>query len=517
MGKMKKEKLFSRKDIRQIRALGMNVADAENQLSAYRQGPRYLQLSRPCRVKDGILSITPSERKKLIELYESESDRYKLIKFVPASGAASRMFTSWFAAAENGGFGSAPLNSKFFHDLSLLPFYPLIKKNKKGNELLGRKDVQAVLEFILGAEGLNYGETPKALIPFHLYPQGSSRTALEEHLIEAARYVRSRDISHLHFTLNKEHKRDITNFLKNEIAGYERLGRIKYKITSSFQSASSNTIAVDENNLPLRNAQGELVFRPGGHGALLSNLNKLAADFIFIKNIDNVAPELLLERNLRFKKMMGGLALKTQREIYSMLRILEAGEPAAAQIAAIVRYCLRTLHVNFPRGFSRLATAKKIPIIFSLLNRPLRICAMVRNEGEPGGGPFWVVEKDRTQTLQIVEYGHVDKSKPEQLEIWSQAKYFNPVDMVCCIKNYRGGKFILDNYVNKEAYLITMKNEKGVSLKALEAPGLWNGSMAYWNTIFVELPLIVFKPVKSVYDLLRPQHSGQNKRPRMSK
>jgi hypothetical protein len=517
MSNMKKKNLFSPKDILQIKALGMGVADVENQLATYRQGPHYLQLDRPCSVKDGISLITPEQRKKLIELYESESGRCKLIKFVPASGAASRMFTSWFAAAENGGFGSAPLNSKFFHDLSLFPFYPLIKENKNGKDLLDRKDVQGLLEFILGAKGLNYGDKPKALIPFHRYPQGSLRTALEEHLIEAAGYVHSGGLSHLHFTLNAEHKQEIAIFLKNEISRYERLGRIKYKVTSSFQSASSNTIAVDENNLPLRNIKGELVFRPGGHGALLSNLNKLAADFIFVKNIDNIAPQPLLERNLLFKKMMGGMALKTQREIYSLLHSLETRELSCAEIDKIVRYCLQTLHITFPRGFSRLATAKKIPIIFSLLNRPLRICAMVRNEGEPGGGPFWVVEKDGTPTLQIVEYGHVDKSKPEQLKIWSQAKYFNPVDMVCCIRNYRGKKFILDNYVNKDAYLITAKNEKGISLRALEAPGLWNGSMAYWNTIFVELPLIVFNPVKSVYDLLRPQHSGQNKKPRKSK
>jgi hypothetical protein len=512
MSKMKKKKLFSRKDIRQMEALGISAAEVENQLSTCRYGPRYLQLSRPCSVKDGIISITPARRKILIDLYDRESDHSKLLKFVPASGAASRMFTSWFTAAENGGFGSAVLDNDFFRDLSLLPFSPLIRENENGKKLLDRKDVPGLLEFILGAGGLNYGHKPKALIPFHRYPRGSIRTALEEHLIEAARYVRSGGVSHLHFTLNPDHEQDVANFLQKGITRYERLGRIKYMVTSSFQSVSTNTIAVDENNLPLRNGGGELVFRPGGHGALLSNLNNLDADLIFVKNIDNVVPQPLLEQNIVFKKMMGGLALQTQKEIHSMLRVLEAGETSARQVDEMLRYCQDTLHVTFPRNFSMQTTARKIPVISSMLNRPLRICAVVRNEGEPGGGPFWVMEKDGTATLQIVEYGHVDKSSPEQLEIWSHAQYFNPVDMVCCIKNYRGGKFALDNYVNKDAYLITTKNEKGIALRALEMPGLWNGSMAHWNTIFVELPLIVFNPVKSVYDLLRPQHLGQIKK-----
>jgi hypothetical protein len=264
-------------------------------------------------------------------------------------------------------------------------------------------------------------------------------------------------------------------------------------------------LAVDENNLPLRNAAGHLIFRPGGHGSLLKNLQQLDADFIFIKNIDNIAPEKLLKKILPYKKMLGGLALQIQQEIFAILNQLDNDQIDSRQLEAIKKYCSR-INIVFPPGMSRQSLKVQKQMIFSSLNRPLRVCAMVRNEGEPGGAPFWVEERDGGQTLQIVESGHVDKNNPKQVKVWSSAQYFNPVDMVCCMRNYRGEKFNLDSYVNPDAFLITRKNEKGRSLKALESPGLWNGGMAYWNTVFVELPIIVFNPVKTVNDLLRAEH-----------
>ena len=502
-----KKSIFSPKDIRQFKSLGISPASVEKQLAIYRQGSRYLKLNRPCAVKDGIVSITPAQKKKLIDLYESESGRYKLIKFVPASGAASRMFADWFSTAEKGTFGSKELDRKFFRDLKRLPFFSLIVENKTGKELLNKKDIKGFLGFILGEGGLNYGNLPKALIPFHRYPEGNLRTALEEHLLEAAGYVAGTNgACRLHFTISTEHKQAISKYLRKLIAKHEDIFRGKYNVTLSHQSVSTNTIAADENNLPLRNAKGELVFRPGGHGALLDNLNNLDADYIFIKNIDNIVPELLSEENISFKKMLGGLAIKISQENFAYLRSLETGDVNFPGIDNIVKHCSQTLSIVFPQGFARQTKKKKIQTLFSLLNRPLRICGMVKNDGEPGGGPFWVAENDGRKTLQIVEGGHVDKKNPEQSTIWSQAKYFNPVDMVCCIKNYRGEKFILDNYVDKKAYLITTKNEKGIKFKALEMPGLWNGGMACWNTVFVELPLRVFNPVKTVYDLIRPEH-----------
>lgn len=498
---------LSAKDIRQIKASGISPAGVKKQLASYRQGPHYLQLNRPCAIDDGIVSLAPKQRKKLIDLYEANAGRYKLIKFVPASGAASRMFTDWFSASEKGSLGSEELDRKFFRDLKKFPFFPIISANKNGAELLGKKDIKGLLKFILGKDGLNYGNLPKALIPFHLYPEGRLCTALEEHLLESAGYLTlANGVSHLHFTLPAEHRQDITKYLEKIARLHEKSYWKKYSITSSVQSVSTNTIAVDENNLPLRNAAGELVFRPGGHGALIANLNNLDADFIFVRNIDNITPELLSKNNTPFRKMLGGMAFKVQQENFAILRQLEDEEPDASALNKIIAYCSQTLSIVFPPGFASLTKKKKVQKLFSLFNRPLRICGVVKNDGEPGGGPFWVEEEDRTQTLQIVESGHVDKSNPAQPAIWAQAGYFNPVDMVCCIRDYRGGKFILDDYIDKKACLITTKNEKGAKFKALEMPGLWNGSMADWNTIFVELPLIVFNPVKTVYDLLRPEH-----------
>lgn len=508
-----KKSIFTLKDIRQIKASGITPGYVEKQLACFRRGPDYLKLNRACVVKDGIVANTPAQRKKLIDLYESEAVRYKLIKFVPAAGAASRMFAGWFSALDTGSFGSRELDRKFFRDLKKLPFFPLITGNKIGKELLWNKNIKDLLKFILGKDGLNYGNLPKALIPFHKYQTGKLRTALEEHLLEASGYVAgTKNISHLHFTISSEYRQEIAKYLKKLIAQHEGDCREKYEITLSEQAVSTNIIAVDETNLPLRDAKGELVLRPGGHGTLLSNLNNLDADFIFVRNIDNIVPEHLSEKHLPFRKMLGGLAIKIQKQNFAFLRALDAGQPDSSGIDKITEYCLKTLNIVFPKGFAGQTKKKKIQTLFSLLNRPLRICGVVKNDGEPGGGPFWVEESDGTQTLQIVEGGHVDKRNPEQSAIWSRAQYFNPVDMVCCIKNYRGEKFILDNYINKKAYLITNKNEKGLKFKALEAPGLWNGSMAYWNTIFVELPLKVFNPVKTVYDLLRLEHLTTSKR-----
>jgi len=503
---MKELNLFTQNDLRRIKKLGLTPCDVAKQRESYRHGSNYLKLNRPCAINDGILSIQKSAMDELVKFYEREAGKLRLLKFVPASGAASRMFAEWFSAMEAGGFDSTALNQSFLRNLKKYPFYSPIKKNKRASEFIEQKNIKNLLDYILSAKGLNFGWLPKALIPFHLYQEREARTALEEHLFEAAQYVRGAgDVCHLHFTISQEHKKDFNNKIKTVKSRYEDLCRIKYKISSSVQSPATNMLAVDENNLLLRDAAGNLIFRPGGHGSLLTNLQNLDADFIFIKNIDNIAPEKLLRKIIPYKKMLGGLALRIQQEIFALLRLMENDEIDSWQIEEIKNYCSR-INIIFPRSMSQKSLKQQKQIIFSSLNRPLRVCAMVRNEGEPGGAPFWVEERDGSQTLQIVESGHVDKNNPKQMKVWSAAQYFNPVDMVCCTKNYRGQKFNLDSYVNPEAYLITMKNEKGRSLKALESPGLWNGGMAYWNTIFVELPIIVFNPVKTVNDLLRPEH-----------
>ncbi len=509
---MKKTIIFSEKDFRQINKFGLTPRDVEKQMATYCHGSNYLKLNRPCTINDGILSVKKAAMDELIKLFEREAGKFRLLKFVPASGAASRMFAEWFSAMEKGGFDSPVLNQSFLRDFKKYPFYSLIKQNKRVSIFIDKKNLQGLLNYILSDNGLNFGWLPKALIPFHLYPEGEVRTALEEHLFEAAQYVRSAgDICRLHFTISQEHKKDVTKKIKAVKSKYENLCGIKYQISSSVQSPSTNMLAVDENNMPLRDAAGNLIFRPGGHGSLLKNLQNLNADFIFIKNIDNIAPEKYLEKILPYKKMLGGLTLQIQQEIFTVLRQIENDELNSKQIGKIRNYCSRRINIVFPPDMSQKSLKIQRQIIFSSLNRPLRVCAIVRNEGEPGGAPFWVEESNGNQTVQIIESGHVDKSNAKQMAVWSAAQYFNPVDMICCTKNYQGEKFNLNNYVNKDAYLITLKSEKGRSLKALESPGLWNGGMAYWNTVFVELPIIVFNPVKTVNDLLRKEHLIERK------
>jgi hypothetical protein len=504
---MKNKNQLTLNDLKNIAASGVDPAALQKQLALYRKGASYLKLDRPCTAGDGIMSVNPGQRKKLISFFDAEAGKYKLLKFIPASGAASRMFADWYKAREIGSFGATLLDKKFLRDLEKLPFYDLIKKDSRGQRLLTEKKIKGLLEFILEKGGLNFGALPKALIPFHQYLHGEIRTAAQEHLDEAAQYLCGKNnVCYLHFTVSSEYKKDIAKYLKAAAGKYGKLCHLKFKISYSVQSPSTDTIAVEENNLPLRDNKGNLIFRPGGHGALLANFHSLDADFIFVKNIDNIAPWQIREKNLPHKKLLGGIAFKIREEILTILNKIEKEELTDTDIENVMKYCSGTINIVFPKGMAKLSRKKKAAVIFSALNRPLRVCGMVRNVGEPGGGPFWVAEKNGTQTLQIVESGHIDKSKEEQVAIWSQAGYFNPVDMVCCIKDYRGKKFNLEKYVNQNAYLITGKSEKGRKLKALELPGLWNGGMAYWNTVFVELPLIVFNPVKAVYDLLRPEH-----------
>lgn len=489
--------------------MGLSDSDVERQLAIYSRGRRYLQLERPCTVGDGIRAVTPSQRKKLIQFYDAEADQCKILKFVPASGAASRMFADWFAAAQNGSFGSDAMDRSFFADLNKMPFISILQKDESAHQSMKQKNVGALLGYILLANGLRFGWLPKALIPFHAYRNGEVRTALEEHLMEAAGFTAgTRRFCRLHFTVSAEHVRDVRALMKRMVPQYEKRCQVRFKVDLSVQSPATNILAVDEKNLPLRDGTGRLVFRPGGHGALIRNLQNLDADLIFVKNIDNIVPDDLQHKILPYKKMLGGLALQLRNAIFTMIRQLEKGHLTVDELEVITDFCRVELNRSFSKNFSKLSPQERRRQLFSHLNRPMRICGMVRNEGEPGGAPFWVREEDKSQTLQIVESAHVDQNRPTQKSIWSRASYFNPVDMVCCTKNHCGKKFNLADYVNSDAYLIIPKTEKGMRLKAQEMPGLWNGGMAYWNTVFVELPLIVFNPVKTVYDLLRPQHRG---------
>ncbi len=501
---MKNKLLFSKQDLKQMRELKISSCLVRKQILLYKNKSKTLSLNRVCKVRDGIYQIPSVQKKKLIQYYEQSQKKNKIVKFVPASGAASRMFADWYNLAQQKDPVSISDKNAFFRDLRKMPFYPVIKKDKKAINLLKNKNIKELLKFILLRDGLNITDMPKALILFHRYSDTDMRTPLEEHLYEAGSYCEK--ICRVHFTITPEHRKSINQKLKETAKRYEKEHKVKYKIDLSFQSPATNIIAVDYYNKPLRDSDGKLIFRPGGHGALLENLNKLDADLIFIKNIDNIVPERLCDKIIPYKKMLGGLALNTRDQIFDILRSMEKGKINKEQIELITEYCQNKINILFPNVFYFSTLQKRKKIIFSLLNRPLRVCAMVRNTGEPGGGPFWVEENNKTQTLQIVEFAHVEKNNDLQMQIWSRAKYFNPVDIACCIKNYKGKKFDLRKYVNKDTFLITSKTEKGRNIKVQELPGLWNGSMHYWNTIFVELPLITFNPVKTVYDLLRPQH-----------
>ncbi len=505
--RMNKRYSFNQKDIEQIKALSLEPSDVHRQLEIYCRGSQFIKLIRPCNSGDGIRTYTAAERRYFITLYDREAQKHRILKFVPASGAASRMFASWFAAAEQGSFGSEALDRSFFADLNKMPFISTLRKDRRVRLLMRKKKVRPVLDHILLSTGLGFGWLPKALIPFHAYPDGEVRTALEEHLEEAADFMGNGDgICRLHLTISEEHARAVKSLLKAMLPDYEKRLNVRFDIGLSIQSRATAILAADENNLPVRDDDGRLVFRPGGHGALLGNLQALDADLIYIKNIDNITPVVRQKKILPYKKMLGGLAMELRRRVFSMLKLLKAGEPGACDLRIMAGFCRTEFNTTLPRGFSRWAPDEKKEWIFQRLNRPLRVCGVVRNEGEPGGGPFWVRENDGSRTLQIIESSQVDRRLKRQADIWSQASYFNPVDMVCCTKNHLGEKFKLADFVNRDAYSISLKTERGRRIKAQELPGLWNGGMAYWNTVFVELPLAVFNPVKSINDLLRPEH-----------
>ncbi|MFB3925815.1 MAG: DUF4301 family protein [Syntrophales bacterium] len=505
---------FSAADIEYIDTQGVSVNQVETQIRIFEKGTFFYRLNRPCTINDGIMVVPGSEREELIRIYDREADKGRMLKFVPASGAASRMFQEWSRYHNRGNCDEhAGFKDRFLKSLPQYAFYPdleetMHRKRVDLDEFIKRGKCAEILEFILTPRGLNYSNLPKALLKFHKYPDGN-RTPLEEHLVEAALCVRdARGICRLHITVSQEHKRLLKQYLKRIVRHYEEKYGVLFDIQISVQALSTNTIAVDMENVPFRNHKGRFVFRPGGHGALLENLNSIDGDIIQIKNIDNVAPDPLKIPAIVFKKILGGILIRLQDAIFDRLRRLSSGKADSREMDEIVRFCRQDLNVMFPAGFHDASEEAKKTLIIQKLNRPLRVCGMVKNEGEPGGGPFWVDEPDGTQSMQIVEEAQVNLESERQKEIWMSATHFNPVDLVCGVRNDRGEKFNLQNYVDRRAFFITKKSVDGREIKALEYPGLWNGSMADWNTVFVEIPIDTFNPVKTVEDLLRKQHQG---------
>ncbi|TFG92990.1 MAG: DUF4301 family protein [Syntrophobacterales bacterium] len=436
----------------------------------------------------------------------------RMTKFVPASGAASRMFRGWFGWYETETFNKTEDAEILKKQIPRFAFYDDLSRVvlRDGHDIHGvlREDTRGILEYILTPKGLNYAQLPKALLKFHAYPD-RSRTSLEEHLVEAALYVQDdRHTCRVHITVSEEHRQDVEDYIASVRERYETEYNVKFEIALSIQSPTTDTIAIDEEGKTFRDNAGRIVFRPGGHGALLKNLSLIEGDVIFVKNIDNVVPDRLKPETVLYKKILGGYLLKLQGEIFHHLRFLSENTPGEEQLSQIAGFCRERLSIEFPSDFGKFPAARKKTFFFDILNRPLRVCGMVKNEGEPGGGPFWVEGPDGTRSLQIVEKAQVDMKSKRQSAIWESSTYFNPVDLVCGTRDYRGEKFDLRQYVDGKTWTVSHKSYEGQSLKVLELPGLWNGSMAGWNTVFVAVPSATFNPVKSVEDLLRDEHRG---------
>ncbi|MCX7954304.1 MAG: DUF4301 family protein [Bacteroidales bacterium] len=485
--------MWTEKDLILFKEKGLSIQDVEKQIQIFKHGFNYTTLVRPATIDDGIIHLSYNEVEKLVKYFDDNKDKYSLIKFVPASGAATRMFKEFYEFLNsNKPLSEYPKVNNFIKTFKNTHFYKLLKQKNIDPDNLEPKEL---INYILKPNGLNYGNLPKALIHFHDYNY-EIRTAFEEHIVEAINYLKNKtNIVKIHFTITPEHYTSFTNIEKQVVPKYNEKGKII--IEYSEQKPFTDTISVTLENEPFRNSDGTLLFRPGGHGALIYNLNNLEEDIIFIKNIDNVCPDKLKDDTIKYKKVLGAFLMKIIENIFFFQKKIDNSEIDDTLILQIKNFYKENFHISI---------SNKIEEIKELLFRPIRVCGMVRNTGEPGGGPFWVIDGKNNVSLQIVELSQININDPKQNEIAFKATHFNPVDIVCCIKNYKGEKYNLKEFIDHNTCFISEKSKDGKPLKALELPGLWNGSMAYWNTIFVEVPLSTFNPVKTIFDLLKENH-----------
>ena len=491
---------------------GISESQIAEQLACFEKGFPFLQLDGAASIEKGILAPQGDE----IDAYLQAWDAYKqgektIVKFVPASGAASRMFKDMFEFL--GADYDVPTNAfekKFFDNVHNFAFFADLnaaceKNNGKGiDALMAEGNYKAVVANLLESAGLNYGALPKGLLKFHSYENGV-RTPLEEHLVEGALYAAGKTGQvNVHFTVSTEHRELFKQLVDEKVAEYAQKYDIEYKVSFSEQKPSTDTIAADMENKPFRD-NGKLLFRPGGHGALIENLNDLDADIVFIKNIDNVVPDRLKDETVTYKKLIAGVLVTLQKKAFEYLELLDGGKYTHEQLEEIIRFVQQNLCCR-KNDIKDLEDAELVIYLRKKLNRPMRVCGMVKNVGEPGGGPFLAYNPDGTISLQILESSQIDMKDPEKKAMFEKGTHFNPVDLVCAVRNYKGEKFNLVDYVDKATGFISYKSKSGKELKALELPGLWNGAMSDWSTIFVEVPLGTFNPVKTVNDLLREQH-----------
>lgn len=493
---------------------GISEEKMQAQLASFAKGFPFLELSAAASVGKGILVARKEEQEAYLEAWAqyTATPGHHVVKFVPASGAASRMFKDIFAFA-NASYDhpQTDFEKKFFERIDDAAFFDDLdttcqRLHHKGvHQLLGEGQYKAVASAMLSAEGLNYGGLPKGLLKFHRY-DGGSRTPLEEHLVEGALYARENDgrVS-VHFTVSPEHRPLFEALVEEKAAGYEQLFGVKYDVSFSEQKSSTDTVAANPDNTPFRNADGSILFRPGGHGALIENLSDIDADVVFIKNIDNVVPDRLKEETIINKKMIAGILVELQAQAFAYMEKLDSGCYNTADLLEMLQFVQKKFCCKKP-DTKFLEDTELAIYLRKKLNRPIRVCGMVRNVGEPGGGPFLAYNPDGTISPQILESSQIDMNDPQKKAMFEQGTHFNPVDLVCALKNFRGERFHLPDYVDPATGFISHKSKDGKELKALELPGLWNGAMSDWNTVFVQVPLGTFNPVKTVNDLYREQH-----------
>ncbi|SFW31086.1 protein of unknown function [Prevotellaceae bacterium HUN156] len=498
--------MLTQHDLKQIAQKGISEQQIDTQLGQFKTGFPFLKLEAAAAIGKGIIVPTPIESKNYVAAWQQyKAQGKRVVKFVPASGAASRMFKDMFAFVDaDYDKPTTSFENKFFDSIKRFAFYDELdtacqKNNGKCiKELMAEGNYKAVVANMLKAEGLNYGQLPKGLLLFHNYPEGP-RTPMEEHLVEGAMYAASNGDAYVHFTVSHEHMDLFKQKVAQKAKLFSKKYGIRYDITFSEQKPSTDTVAANPDGTPFRNSDGSLLFRPGGHGALIENLNEIDADVIFVKNIDNVVPDRLKADTVVWKQIIAGLLITLQQKAFEYLRILDEGA-TDAQLQEIARFVKESLCVDPKDNTVDVAYLRK------KLNRPMRVCGVVKNVGEPGGGPFLTYNQDGTVSLQILESSQIDKSNQEYMEMFTKGTHFNPVDLVCAVKDYQGNAFDLPKYVDPSTGFISQKSKNGKELQALELPGLWNGAMSDWNTIFVEVPLSTFNPVKTVNDLLREQH-----------
>ncbi len=518
---------FSLSDLDQMNALGISMEQVKQQIANFRNGfPKTELLGAATIANGGIVKLTDADIERCINSYHTLGDGKRILKFVPASGAATRMFKTLieFSAKYYGMdysvYKDFPDVKEFIEHIRSFAFFEELEECMAAHGLdfgdcMDRGDFATIINILLKDQYMGYGSKPKGMLKFHRYTERGTdgtavlcpRTPFEEHIAEATEYARnSNGHVYLHFTVSPEHRDLFQQKLKTVKRDYEKKYGVTINVTFSEQKHYTDTIAVDEYNEPLRDEQGRLVFRPGGHGALIENLNDMKADVIFIKNIDNVVPDWMKHTTTVYKEALAGLLLELQHKNFEYQETLKAKGIDEALLRETAAFAVRQLRISIPEDFSTLSAKERKSWLKKALNRPMRVCGMVRNQGEPGGGPFYTLSTTGVRSLQIVETAQINTKNSEQNAILQNATHFNPVDLVCATKNFKGRRFNLHSYVDPATGFISRKSKGAVTLKSQELPGLWNGSMARWITIFVEVPLATFNPVKTVNDLLRKEH-----------